>query len=83
MVKVKERYIPPFPVFYPNRYYGSLLKLRKLEPASVMLAHGGEVQLTESDYEHLISLAPKVPKTPWRVIKAKLATLFGKNQLRN
>ena len=76
MVHVKERYIPPFPVFYPNRYYSSIMKLMKLEPASVMLAHGGEVTLTEDDYQHLLNLAPNVPKTPWRVIKIKLRTLF-------
>jgi glyoxylase-like metal-dependent hydrolase (beta-lactamase superfamily II) len=83
MVHVKNRYIPPFPVFYPNRYYDSILKLRKLAPTSVMLAHSGEVELTESDYEHLLTVAPKAPKTPWRVIKAKLFTLLGVNALRN
>jgi glyoxylase-like metal-dependent hydrolase (beta-lactamase superfamily II) len=83
IVQVKKRYIPPFPVFYPNRYYHSILKLRELDPTSIMLAHSGEVTLVESDYEHLLDIAPNEPKTAARVVKAKLATLFGIHSLRN
>lgn len=69
MVKVKGRYIPPFPVFYPNRYKASLQKIVKLNPATLALAHGGLVQPTKDEYDYLIALAPTVPKTHLRSVK--------------
>jgi len=75
-VKVKDKFIPPFPLFYPNRYQNSLSKIEKLKPSSVILAHGGEVQISRAEYLHLLSLAPKVPMTHWRTTKSKLAKIF-------
>lgn len=72
IVKVKNRYIPPFPIFYPNRYRASLNKIFALKANSIILAHGGEVTLSQADHQHLINLAPKVPITHWRSIKEKL-----------
>jgi len=77
MVKVKNKYIPPFPIFYPNRYRTSLQKIISLAPKSLILAHGGEVSLTEHDYQQLLILAPKIPKTHWRSVKAKLFRPFS------
>lgn len=75
-VKVKNKFIPPFPIFYPNRYKKSLTKIEKLRPSSVILAHGGEVNISHEEYLHLVSLAPTVPATHWRATKAKLAKVF-------
>lgn len=75
-VKVKNKFIPPFPVFYPNRYKTSLEKVEKLRPSSVILAHNGEVKITHEEYLHLVSLAPKIPMTHWRATKAKIKKLF-------
>jgi glyoxylase-like metal-dependent hydrolase (beta-lactamase superfamily II) len=72
MVKVKNKYIPPFPIFYPNRYRASLHKIMTLAPDTLILAHGGEVCLTKYDYQNLLNLAPKIPRTHWRSIKEKL-----------
>jgi glyoxylase-like metal-dependent hydrolase (beta-lactamase superfamily II) len=72
IVKVKNKYIPPFPIFYPNRYRASLDKIITLKPQSIILAHGGEVNLTEQDFQHLLQLSPKIPKTHWRAVKEKL-----------
>ncbi|WP_036819497.1 MBL fold metallo-hydrolase, partial [Photobacterium sanctipauli] len=71
MVKVKGRYIPPFPVFYPNRYRRSLERVFGLKPSSLILAHGGEITPTEEDMSHLLARAPKVPTTHWRSVKSK------------
>lgn len=71
MVKVKGKYIPPFPVFYPNRYRASIAKIRELAPDSLLLAHGGEVQLSGDAYEQLIERSPRVPTTHWRSVKLK------------
>jgi hypothetical protein len=76
MVKVKERFIPPFPIFYPKRYKSSLTKLRNLQSKSILLAHGGEVQLSDDDYQHLLSKAPDIPLTHWRSVKTKLRKVF-------
>ncbi|MCL9782599.1 MBL fold metallo-hydrolase [Vibrio sp. S4M6] len=75
-VKVKNKYIPPFPIFHPNRYRNSLKKVEELKPSSVILAHGGEVSFSREEYEYLVNLAPKVPVTHWRVTKAKLMRVF-------
>jgi len=72
IVKVKNKYIPPFPVFYPNRYKASLNKVFALNANSLILAHGGEVNLTKNDHQSLIKLAPKTPQTHWRTVKTKL-----------
>jgi glyoxylase-like metal-dependent hydrolase (beta-lactamase superfamily II) len=71
MVKVKNRFIPPFPVFHPNQYRASIEKVMLLRPESILLAHSGEVKLNESDYQHLKNSAPILPKTHWRAIKIK------------
>jgi len=75
-VKVKNKFIPPFPLFYPNRYQKSLKKIESLQPSSIILAHGGEVKINREQYLNLLSLAPKVPMTHWRTTKSKLAKVF-------
>lgn len=76
VVTVKGRYIPPFPVFHPNRYKRSINLLKELSPEFIYLAHGGKVQLTDSDYEYLFEKAPRKPQTPWRVVKAKFKRMW-------
>lgn len=74
LVKVKQRFIPPFPVFHPNQYRASLLKVQAMQLQSLWLAHAGEVSLNEQEFAHLLTVAPRLPQTPWRAtkIKAKL-----------
>jgi glyoxylase-like metal-dependent hydrolase (beta-lactamase superfamily II) len=79
IVKVKNKYIPPFPIFYPNRYRASLAKIITLKPQSIILAHGGEVILTDDDYQHLLELAPTIPKTHWRAVKAEFVKKFKRH----
>lgn len=71
-VKVKSGFIPPFPIFYPNRYKASLSKIFALNASSLILAHGGEVQVIEKDHQRLLKLAPTAPQTHWRTVKTKL-----------
>lgn len=72
MVKVRGAFIPPYPVFYPNRYIESLRKVKALNVESVLLAHGAKVELTEQQWQQLITLAPTKPVTHWRSVKTKL-----------
>lgn len=71
LVKVKGRYLPPFPVFYPNRYKTSLARVEQLKPSSILLAHQGEVTLSHEDYEFLKQQSPDLPMTHWRSVKSK------------
>lgn len=75
IVKVKNKLSPPFPVYLPELYKDSLLKLQSLKPNSVMMAHVGELSLTDNDYQQLIDNAPTQPETNklalQRVIKGK------------
>ena len=80
MVKVKNRFIPPIPVNYPGPYIASILKVQSMQPASMMLAHGGEVMLTEQDYAHLLTLSPRKPVTIWTPAKNKLKRLLLKKK---
>ena len=72
VVKVKKRFIPPFPVFFPELYGHSVERLIDIQPHSLLLAHGGEVQLNDEDYAHLRLCVPKGPQTPWRFVKGKV-----------
>lgn len=79
IVKVKKQLSPPFPVYLPDSYKASLLKLQALKPHSVLMAHVGELVLNDGDYAHLLEKAPTQPETNkvaiMRLIKGKL---FGK-----
>lgn len=72
MVKVRDAFIPPYPVFYPNRYLKSLKNIRALQVRHLLLAHGEKVKLTPAQWQHLIALAPTKPITHWRSVKTKL-----------
>tara|TARA_R110002124_G_scaffold56872_1_gene159986 strand:+ start:1166 stop:1918 length:753 start_codon:yes stop_codon:yes gene_type:complete len=72
MVKVRGAFIPPYPVFYPSRYLESLRKVKALNVESILLAHGEKVELTEQQWQQLITLAPTKPVTHWRSVKTKL-----------
>jgi glyoxylase-like metal-dependent hydrolase (beta-lactamase superfamily II) len=72
MVKVRETFIPPHPVFYPKRYLSSLQKVKDLNAQSLILAHGDTVQLSDKEWQKLINLAPTKPVTHWRSVKMKL-----------
>ena len=76
LVKVKDRFIPPIPVHYPEQYRNSILKVQALRPASMMLAHGGEVVLTDRDFAHVLTVAPRKPFTVWTPAKNKLKRLL-------
>jgi glyoxylase-like metal-dependent hydrolase (beta-lactamase superfamily II) len=76
LVKVKDRFIPPIPVNYPDQYRASILTVQALQPASIMLAHGGEVQLSERDFAHVLTVAPRKPLTIWTPAKNKLKRLL-------
>lgn len=76
IVKVKKRFVPPFPVFHPNKYKRSIHRIMNDDLNAILLAHGGEVLLNDDDFEYLLNSAPASPKTPWRAIKLKLKRML-------
>lgn len=80
IVKVKKRFIPPFPIFHPNKYYHSIRKVHDLYPKHILLAHGGEVTLSDDDYQHLFNRAPSMPKTHWRAVKKKVKRMLVRSR---
>jgi len=80
LVTVKGKYIPPYPVFYPNRYKRSIKFLQTLPVDHVLLAHGGKIPKSTLDFDLIHDLAPNVPLTHWRSVKKKLGqVLFNKS----
>ncbi|MGB1262412.1 MAG: MBL fold metallo-hydrolase [Cognaticolwellia sp.] len=76
MVKVRGKFIAPYPVFYPNRYRNSLTKIKALNSETLLFAHGKQTQLTEQQWQQLEASAPTKPVTHWRSVKTKLKRVF-------
>ncbi|MBL4941198.1 MAG: MBL fold metallo-hydrolase [Colwellia sp.] len=76
IVTTRKGFIPPFPIFYPQRYRNSLMKIAKLEAKSIILAHGGEVNLSQQEFEQVLAKAPTEPMTHWRSVKAKFKQIL-------
>lgn len=49
ILKVRKRFIAPFPVNFPERYKSSLQKIKQLHPKKALLAHGGKTQIRGED----------------------------------
>ncbi len=78
IVTTRKGFIPPFPLFYPERYRNSVNKIANLNAKSIILAHGGEVQLTAQHFEQVLAKAPTKPMTHWRLVKAKLKKVLSR-----
>ena len=76
IVKVKGQFIPPFPIFHPNKYRDSVARVFDKNPSSILLAHGGEVVLSPEQIDYLRERLPSIPKTHWRATKAWVRQLM-------
>lgn len=75
MVKVRQNFITPWPIFHPNRYRRSVEKIRDLQPDWVLLAHGGELD-TRDGHPCFDVHTPRLPRTHWRATKYRLKRLL-------
>lgn len=75
MVKVRQNFITPWPIFHPNRYRKSVAKVRDLKPDWVLLAHGGELD-TRGGHPCFDVHTPNLPRTHWRATKYRFARLL-------
>ena len=77
IIKLRHKFVAPFPVYDPKVYIQSLQKIKDLKPSMVMMAHGCELAIDEATFDMLITQAPKHPRTIKDTIKHKL--LWRKN----
>jgi glyoxylase-like metal-dependent hydrolase (beta-lactamase superfamily II) len=78
VIKLKKIFISPFPIFHPNKYKNSLEKIDKLKVHSLLLAHGGEVNVKDLQLLQLIKNIPDKPKTHWRATRIKIKKLLDR-----
>lgn len=81
IIKLKHKFVAPFPVHYPKAYKSSLKKIKDLNPSNVMMAHGCELAIDAATFDMLIAQAPKKPRTITDTIKHKL--MGGKRKLKD
>ncbi len=79
-IKLRQRFIHPFPVFHPNKYKRSLQKIRDLKPDQVLLAHGGQLHVEPATFNSLINHSPKIPRTPLRASIIKIKKVLGRKK---
>jgi glyoxylase-like metal-dependent hydrolase (beta-lactamase superfamily II) len=75
MVKVRQKFITPWPIFHPNRYRDSVAKIRDLKPDWILLAHGGELD-TREGHACFDVHTPQQPRTHWRATKYRFKRLI-------
>ncbi|MGP9545969.1 MBL fold metallo-hydrolase [Psychrobacter sp. AOP7-B1-25] len=72
IIKLRHKFVAPFPVYDPKVYIQSLQKIKALKPSVVMMAHGRELAIDQVTFDTLITQAPKYPRTIKDTIKHKL-----------
>lgn len=77
IIKLRHKFVAPFPIYDPKVYIQSLQKIKALRPSMVMMAHGCALAIDEATFDLLITQAPKQPRTIKDTIKHKL--LWRKN----
>jgi glyoxylase-like metal-dependent hydrolase (beta-lactamase superfamily II) len=77
IVKVRQNFITPWPIFHPNRYRSSVEKIRTLSPDYLLLAHGGEI-VTHPDHPCFDVHTPRLPRTHWRALKYRVKRLIAR-----
>lgn len=72
IIKLRHKFVAPFPIYDPKAYISSLQKIKDLKPSKVMMAHGRELAIDAATFDMLIRQAPKQPRTVKDTIKHKL-----------
>ena len=72
ILKLKRGLAVPFPVFLPQAYRASLQQMADLQPHTLLLAHGGEIQPEAADFGTMLALAPTQPLTLLASIRRRI-----------
>lgn len=63
IIKLRHKFVAPFPIYDPKVYIESLQKIKALKPSCVLMAHGGKLFIDDATFDQLIINAPKQPRT--------------------
>lgn len=72
IIKLRHKFVAPFPIYDPKAYISSLQKIKDLKPSNVMMAHGRELSIDAATFDMLIMQAPKHRRTVKDTIRHKL-----------
>jgi len=72
ILKLKNRFTSPFPIYQPDVYKQSLNKLLQLNITKILMAHDGYTEISREDIQRLIDKSTNHPLTVANVIKNKL-----------
>lgn len=78
IIKLRHKFVAPFPIYDPKAYIQSLQKVKDLQPSNVMMAHGRELVIDAATFDELIRQAPKRCRTVKDTIKHKLLWWYKK-----
>ena len=81
IIKLRHKFVAPFPIYDPKAYAISLQKIKNLQPSNVMMAHGRELVIDAATFDKLIADAPKEPRTIKDTILHKLLWRSGKKSI--
>jgi hypothetical protein len=73
VLKVRGRFLAPFPIEFPELYERTLIHLQRLGLQKVLLAHGGQEPICFADFQTVLDSLPSLPKK-----RDVLASIFGK-----
>lgn len=73
IIKLKHKFVAPFPIYDTKVYIRSLQKIKDLNPSNVMMAHGRSFAIDVMTFDKLIAEAPKHPRTIKDTIRHKLS----------
>ena len=72
IIKLRHKFVAPFPIYDPKAYIHSLQKVKELQPSNVMMAHGRELMIDAATFDSLIKQAPKYQRTVKDTIRHKI-----------
>lgn len=72
ILKLRNKFATPFPIYQPDAYKQSLNKLLQLNITKIFMAHDGYTEISPEDIQQLIDKSTNHPLTVVNVIKNKL-----------
>ncbi|QUM78528.1 MBL fold metallo-hydrolase [Moritella sp. 24] len=76
ILKLKNKFTSPFPIYQPETYKQSLNKLLELNINKILMAHDGFSEISPDDIQRLIVKSTVRPLTVGKVVKHKLKGLI-------
>lgn len=76
ILRLRKRFVSPFPIYQPQQYKASLKKLITLDVNRILMAHDGAADISHAEIETLISSSTDKPVTVAKTAKYKLRKLI-------